>query len=293
MKKIILIISILLFLGTNAFAKWKYNQGDIVQGEVIFGKKDSFKLPPGEFIVALIAREREFHDMMLYQVDKNSGYVRWAIHLYATGNTEWGWWNTPEWCERTNVYFIKKKKGNKKYACWMVNHTRSDIGANKGFWKKVREYEITNGIKTPDILVYSSHEFSKGPKVWGSGYFYNPELDGIPKPEGLEWATNEFHMQRVMNYPKHEEFLKKYISISAKFVDEFNKTHKIKGQLSLNPKENLSQVSINTEKTDNKSVSKSTDNKNVVEELKDLKDLLDSGAITQDEFEKAKKKLLN
>ena len=60
MKKIILIISILLFLGTNAFAKWKYNQGDIVQGEVIFGKKDTFKLPPGEFFVALVTREREF-----------------------------------------------------------------------------------------------------------------------------------------------------------------------------------------------------------------------------------------
>ena len=293
MKKIILIISIFLFLGTNAFAKWKYNQGDIVQGEVIFGKKDIFKLPPGEFIVALISREREFHDMMLYQVDKNSSYVRWAIHLYATGNTEWGWWNLPKWCKRTNVYFIKKKKGNKKYACWMVNHTRSDIVANNGFWEKVREYEITNGIKSPDIFVYSSHEFSKGPKVWGSGYFYNPELDGIPRPKGLEWATNEFHMQRVMNYPKHEEFLKKYISISAKFVDEFNKSHKIKGQLSLNPKENFSQVSINTEKTDNKNVTKSGDNKNVVDKLKDLKGLLDSGAITQDEFEKAKKKLLN
>ena len=293
MKKIILIISILLFLGTNAFAKWKYNQGDIVQGEVIFGKKDTFKLPPGEFFVALVTREREFHDMMLYQIDKNSGYVRWGIHLYATGNTEWGWWNMPKFCNRTNVYFIKKKKGNKKYACWMVNHYRSDIPSNKGFWAKVREYEISNGLKNPDIFIGSQHEYSKGPKVWGSIYFYNPELDGVPKPKSLEWNTNEFHKQRVMDYPKHEEFLKKYISVSAEFVDEFNKTHKIKGQLSLNPKENFSEVSINTEKTDNKSVSKSADKKNIVEELKGLKDLLDAGAITQDEFEKAKKKLLN
>ena len=33
-----------------------------------------------------------------YQIDKNSGYLRWAIHLYATGNTEWGWWNMPKFC---------------------------------------------------------------------------------------------------------------------------------------------------------------------------------------------------
>ena len=175
----------------------------------------------------------------------------------------------------------------------MINHYRSDIPSNKGFWAKVREYEISNGLKNPDIFIGSQHEYSKGPKVWGSIYFYNPELDGVPKPKSLEWNTNEFHKQRVMDYPKHEEFLKKYISVSAEFVDEFNKTHKIKGQLSLNPKENFSEVSINTEKTDNKSVSKSADKKNIVEELKGLKDLLDAGAITQDEFEKAKKKILN
>ena len=293
MKKIVLVISIFMLLITNSFAKWKYNPGDIVQNEVVFGKKDSFKLPRGEFFVAFVSREREFKDIMLYQIDKDSGYVRWAIHFYATGKTDWGWWNQPKFCKRTNVYFIKTYKGNKNYACWMINHYRSDIPSNKGFWAKVREYEISNGLKNPDIFIGSQHEYSKGPKVWGSIYFYNPELDGVPKPKSLEWNTNEFHKQRVMDYPKHEEFLKKYISVSAEFVDEFNKTHKIKGQLSLNPKENFSEVSINTEKTDNKSVSKSTDKKNIVEELKGLKDLLDAGAITQDEFEKAKKKLLN
>ena len=293
MKKIILIISILLFLGTNAFAKWKYNQGDIVQGEVIFGKKDTFKLPPGEFFVALVTREREFHDMMLYQIDKNSGYVRWGIHLYATGNTEWGWWNMPKFCNRTNVYFIKKKKGNKKYACWMVNHYRSDIPSNKGFWAKVREYEISNGLKNPDIFIGSKHEYSKGSKVWGSAYFYNPELDGVPKPKSLEWDTNEFHKQRVMNYPKHEKFLKKYISVTAKFVDELNKSLNIRGKLKLNPQENFSEETINVEKKDSQNATKSAEKKDIVGELKTLKELLDAGALTQDEFDKAKKKLLN
>ena len=97
----------------------------------------------------------------------------------------------------------------------MVNHTRSDIAANKGFWKEVRDYEIANGIKNPDILVYSFNTYSKGSKLYELGYYYNPELDGVPKPKSLEWDTNEFHMQRVMDYPKHEAFLKKFISISA------------------------------------------------------------------------------
>ena len=239
MKKYITLIIISLLLFTNANAKWNYNQGDLVQDEVIFGKKDSFKLPPGEFVVAINSRQREFKDLMLYQIDKNSGVIRWSIHFFATGNTQWEWWNPPKFCERTNVYFIQKKIANKKYACWMVNHSRSDIAANKGFWAKVREYEIANRIKGPDIYVYSQYEYSKGPRLWGAEYYYNPELDGIPKPKSLEWDTNEFHKQKVINFPKHEEFLKKYISISAGFVEAFNTTRKIKSSsaLSLNASE--------------------------------------------------------
>ncbi len=294
MKKYLSLAIISLLLCTNVYAKWNYNVGDIIQNEVVFGKKDAFKLPPGKFIVAVISKEKEFRDIMLYQIDKDSGYARWAIQFYATGRTQWQYWNPPKFCKRTNVYFIKEYRGNNSYACWMVNHSRSDIGANKGFWAKVREYEIANKIKTPDIFVYSRYEYSKGSKMWGSSYYYNPELDGIPKPKSLEWDTNEFHKQRVMNYPKHEEFLKKYISVTSTFISEFNKTHKIKNssKLSLNVDQNFTQASINTgEGTSNQKKKKLESS--IVEELKSLKDLLDSGAITQDEFEKAKKKILN
>jgi len=289
---ILIIISLLLF--TNANAKWKYKPGDLVQGEVVFGTKDSFKLPPGEFIVAVNSREKEFKDLKLYQFDENSGVIRWSIHFFATGRTQWEWWNPPKFCERTNVYFIQKKIANKKYACWMVNHSRADISDNKGFWAKVREYEIANKLKSPDIYVYSQYEYSRGSKVWHAKYFYNPELDGVPKPKSLEWDTNEFHKQRVMNYPKHEEFLKKYISISAAFVNDFNTTHKIKNssKLSLNASEFITSASINT---DNGASSKKnkTSTQSLTEELKSLKNLLDSGAITNEEFKKAKDKLLN
>ena len=283
MKKYTIFIIISLLLFTNANAKWKYKQGDIVQGEVVFSKKDSFKLPPGEFIVAI-------KDIMLYQIDDKSGYTRWAIHFYATGSTQWEWWNPPKFCERTNVYFIQKKISNKKYACWMVNHSRSDIGANKGFWAKVREYEIANRIKGPDIYVYSQYEYSKGPRVWGAQYYYNPELDGVPKPKSLEWDTNEFHLQRVMNYPKHEAFLKKYISVTASLVDRFNQLNKVKGGLTLDASTLITQASINVGSSEaTKEVSKGS----IVEQIKQLKELMDAGAITQEEFDKAKKKLFN
>ena len=296
MKKILGIIVVGLLLSANAYAaKFSAKVGDIVQNEVSFGKNDKFPLPPGKFTVAVIKKNKEFRDVMLHQIDEKSGTLRWAISIYATGRTKWEWWNPSKFCKRSDVYFIKKKLANKKFACWMVNHSRSDIGAEKGFWKLVRDYEISNNIVTPDIFVYSRYAYAKSSKLYGISYYYNPELDGVPKPKQLDWETNEFHVQRVMRNPKHEAFLKKYISISANLVDRFNQLNKVKGGLTLNPEENFTQASINVEKAGTKKVKKSTDaNKgDVVSQIKGLKELLDAGAITQDEFDKAKKKLLN
>jgi len=296
MKNLLGIMVLSLLLSTSAFAaKFSAKAGDIVENEITFGKRDKFPLPPGKFTVGVIKKSKEFTDIVLHQIDEKSGTVRWAISIYATGNTQWEFWNPSKFCKRTNVYFIKKKISNKKFACWMVNHTRSDITDNKGFWKLVRDYEIANKIKSPDIFVYSQYAYAKGSKLYGVSYYYNPELDGVPKPKNLEWATNEFHMQRVMQYPKHEEFLKKYISVSANLVDRFNQLNKVKGALTLNPEENFTQASINVEKAKTKKVKKSTDTDkgDIVSQIKGLKELLDAGAITQEEFDKAKKKILN
>jgi len=296
MKKILGIVVLGLLMSANVYAAPKFSAkvGDIVENEVSFGKYDKFPLPPGEFTVSVIKRSKRFRDVMLHQIDEKTGTVRWEINIYATGRGE-GWWNAPDFCKRTNIYFIKKKIGNKKFACWMVNHTRTDIGANKGFWKEVRDYRLSNKLIVPNIMVYSHYEYAKNSKLYGVQYYYNPELDGVPKPKNLEWDTNEFNINKVMNYPKHEAFLKKYISISANLVDRFNQLNKVKGGLTLNPEENFTQASINVEKAGTKKVKKSTDaNKgDIVSQIKGLKELLDAGAITQDEFDKAKKKLLN
>ena len=227
---------------------------------------------------------------MLYQIDQETGYGRWAIQVMATGSTKWEWWNPGEMCNRTNVYFIKVKKANKKFACWMVNHSRSDIGANKGFWKKVRDYELSSNMKTPDIFVYSHHTYAKGSRFYESQYYYNPELDGVPKPKSLEWDTNEFHLQRVKDYPKHEAFLKKYISVSASLVDRFNQINKVRGSLTLDASTLSTQASSNVGSSE---TTKETPKGNIVEQIKQLKELMDAGAISQEEFDKAKKKLLN
>ena len=97
-------------------------------------------------------------------------------------------------------------------------------------------------------------------------------------------------MQRVMNHPKHEEFLKKYISISANLVDRFNKLNKVKGGLTLDASTLITQASINVGSGE---TTKEVPKGNIAEQINQLKELMDAGAITKEEFEKAKKQILN
>ena len=86
--------------------------------------------------------------------------------------------------------------------------------------------------------------------------------------------------------------MKDYISISASLIDRFNKLNRVKGNLKLDASTYIKQASTNFQKKDTEETS--SENKgDLINQIKSLKELLDAGAITQDEFDKAKKKILN
>ena len=55
----------------------------------------------------------------------------------------------------------------------------------------------------------------------------------------------------------------------------------------------INETEVKPKTTKKKDDKNSNNNDDIVKKLKDLKELLDSGLLTQDEFDKAKKKLLN
>ena len=79
----------------------------------------------------------------------------------------------------------------------------------------------------------------------------------------------------------------KWISISAKRHKEFENNNQIKNSQKLNLDKYISK--INTESKSIKTKSKN----DLTQQLKKLSDLYKSGALTKEEFTKAKKKLLN
>ena len=318
MKRLLVYLFIVpcLLLSINAYAGSKFSAkvGDIVENEVGFGK-DKFPLPSGKFTVAVSKKWQDFRDVLLVQIDEDTGIVKWKIHLTATGYTKEknSAWLPSKMCDQTNVYFIKVEKGSARFACWIVSHSDAGakdiirlsksnnffsfgntmyhkIGAHQGYSVKVEEYESASNINSPDMFIVSRHHYANKSKLYESEYYYNPEFDGVPKSENLDWDKNEFNKNKIKNFPKHEESLKNFIGISANLINRFNKLNKVKGGFRLDAEEYFTQASLNVEKKEPK---KSVKKNDIVNQIKVLKELFDVGAISQDEFDKAKKKILN
>jgi hypothetical protein len=294
MIRVLAVMFLSLFLSINAYAsKFSAKLGDTVENEVSFGK-DKFPLPTGKFLVAASKKWLDFRDVLLVQIDEDTGIIRWKIKLTATGNKseKYSTWLPGEICELQNGYFLKVKKGSQKFACWLVESSDSEpkqiirksisnnyfsfgntiyhkTNPSQGIAEKTREFESQNNIKLPDMFVVNRHQYAKKARLYESEYYYNPEVDG----------------------KTHKEFLKDYISISASLIDRFNKLNKVKGNFTLDASSYITQASTNqindTKKTTNENKS------DLINQIKSLKELLDAGAITQDEFDKAKKKILN
>ena len=120
-------------------------------------------------------------------------------------------------------------------------------------------------------------------------YAIDPEFHGGPKSEFTSEANNEFHRSNIDKYPDHKKYMEDWVKKSAQRHKLFEEKVKAKSyhKLDLNEyvKGEIIEETIETTQTD--------DGNNITQQLKDLKELYDSGALTKQEFKKAKKKLLN
>jgi hypothetical protein len=315
MLRILIVIFLSLFLNINAYAsKFSAKQGDTVENEVSFGN-DKFPLPEGKFLVAIVSKWLDFRDVLLVQIDEDTGIIRWKIKLTATGNKseKYSAWLPGPMCKLNTGYFVKVKKGSSKFACWLVESSDSEpklitrtaksnnffsfgdivyhkIKPTQGISEKIREFESQKNIKLPDMFFVSRHQYAKKARLYESEYYYNPEVDGIPEPENLEWERNEFHKQRIKNFPDHEAFLNKFISVSGSLIDRFNQLNKVRGAMTLDASNYVVQASMNAQTS---GANNETSKESIVDQIKQLKELLDAGVLTKEEFEKAKKQILN
>tara|TARA_Y100000817_G_scaffold301963_1_gene282423 strand:- start:840 stop:1814 length:975 start_codon:yes stop_codon:yes gene_type:complete len=324
MRKIIyqlFLILIISFYSQNKSFSDYYKIGQEIEGEFRFTKKISFPLEPGIWTVVRkdgwfygdirvrmigialldgneIVAMREFQEGLMSASWQSA--INTSLHRYFYIDKYDGCY------ERTEYTVVKVKNEGSFTNCFRVAHmdVRKEIYTPDDpegvVWtKNYRKFIKDNNIQIPEIMLWSWHGFfsrTVSNNLYTAAYMDNPEYFEGPAHQFATEETSEYHPSNIGKYPKFKKYMEEFVKISAKRHIDFEKDVGAKRHHELD----FSSIGLaknkknrNRNKKEKKSVNSSKSSKDIVQQLNDLKKLLDSGVITKKEFEKAKKKILN
>ncbi|MDA7593710.1 SHOCT domain-containing protein [Candidatus Pelagibacter sp.] len=302
-----LVILFLIFSFTYSIAE-NYKVDDKVKDQFIFNKKFKIDLPEGEWTIAdksafeyygIFAKEYlllKLEDNKVIEAisigemkteGKYQGAINSALYEILFKNKYDGCYERPEYS--VLEFYAKGSSHN----CFTVGHQDlvkdiydPDDPELKTAYSQLKVWLKNRSIELPKIALYSSHSYFSRLAMgkWLTlGYLVDPKVLNAPKIKFLTEESSEYHKYNINNYPEHNKIMKKWISISAERHVNFEKSIKVIKRHLLD----LDQYYLAESKSDNQ-LSNET-----IDQIKKLNDLYKSGILTKEEFEKAKKKILN
>jgi hypothetical protein len=195
--------------------------------------------------------------------------------------------------ERPEYYLLELFKKGNSVNCMKVRHldvlkefNNPDDPESRGDYGKIKKWIRDNNYKYPNIMLRSQHLYFsrlvRGELIEVT-YTINPKILNAPESKYLTEESSEYHKYNIEEFPKHKKIMEQWVSIASKRHKIFEKNHKARKHHLLD----LSKYISNTSGTENKL------NQETIDSLNELNDLYKAGVLTKEEFEKAKKKLLN
>ena len=310
MKKFLLHFIFIIFFTTSGSFALDYEIGSKVTGSFEATKKLKIDLPPGEWDV-IERKSWAFYGLRAFtytlaRVEK--GKVVEAIgltELHTAGVYE-GHLNVEilkiffkgkyDGCyERPEYYYLNFYKKGSTFNCFLVRHGvpekaiyDPDDPELRNAYSQVKKWIKNNSIELPKIMLGSEHMYFSRlvfGKIYGVSYSIDPSILNAPEINFFTEESSEYHKNRIQNYPEHEKIMKEWMLISADRHRNFEKSVKALERHHLN----LEEFALVNTKSNN-STEASND---IVKEIQKLNDLYKEGVLTKEEFEKAKKKILN
>ena len=295
-------ITILIFFSliSSAYTK-NYNLNDTIENKIQLTNKIYLDVSPGKWKVIekyiwfwgainitnysfAKINQNKISRVIEVQIAKMSGGyqadVDFFIHEYFFKNKHDGCYQRPEYT------LVQRYKLGNTTNCLIVRH----IDTNKELYSpddpetyveraNYRNYVEQNNLKFPKIMLSSQHAyFSRlvSNNMITVAYFDEPDLDANSTVlEFFSEDSSEFHPLKIDRFPKHKELMQKYLNKSFIRHKEFEKSVKVKKKHQLN----FNDIEL--------------DESNLLENLNKLNELFKSGALTEEEFKKAKKRILN
>ena len=145
-------------------------------------------------------------------------------------------------------------------------------------------YIEDNSIELPNIALRSAHiifDRSISQKYYALSHIINPEFFKGPMNKFMTENDSEYHPLNISKYPAHKKFMNKFLSKSSLFHQDIENKLGVKNQKKLEISNYITEVP------------KNEINDNTISQLKKLNELFKAGVLNKEEFEKAKKKILD
>ena len=309
MKKFIIILFIYLFSFFNIVNAKTYRIGTTFENEIQFSKRIVLPLTNGKWEVVdrytwsyaflrfkgnWIARIENNEIMEMITIERANLAGAYMGEIDSIVN-EIIFKDKYDGCyERSEYLIVEFYKRGGTHNCLVVRHydmnkeiyTPDDPSGQRAKFKKLVK---DNSIKMPPIAFHSWHSYfsrlSRG-EWYLIQYIANPKIFNSPKINFLTEDSSEFHRANISRYPEHKIVMDKWISLSAKRHQYLEKLFKAKDRHLLNLNNFIIQNGV-------EDLNNEDSNKNIAEDLKRLNELYKSGALTEEEFKKAKDKILN
>ena len=307
MKKILGIIVLGLLGCLNVNAK-NYKVDDIVENQFYINKKFIVDLPEGKWSLAeksswfyyglsskTFTLVRIKNDVVIEGISINEfktagvyeDQVNQALYEILFKNKYNGCYDRPKY---TVIKFYAK--GSTHNCFWVGHHDlikhiyNPDDPELKTANTQLKIWLKNKQISLPKVALYSEHSYfsrlAMG-KWYAVTYLIDPKILNAPNNNFITEESSEYHKYNIDNYPEHKKIMQKWISTSARRHIDFENSIKALKRHRLNLNDLSPITSIDNENLSN----------TIVDQLQKLDDLLKGGVLTKEEFDKAKKKLLN
>lgn len=304
----IIILTLIFYLNFfNLFAKnTSFTVNNIYSGKFTYAFKD-YEFPPGDWILytknsmGIPHTGLQLKCIEFAQIENNSIKALFDVCDLTTG----GKW-TPiiagylahlykkdkyDNCTlRPEYYYTKLISKGTLTNCFKFRH----VDPNKELYfpddpesnefAAAKKYFKDRNLNLPKTMIGSMHTFyaiSVKDKLVEISYFIDPEFFGAPKTKNGDETMSEYHRNNIDNFPIKKEFMNEWLIKRIKFHKEFEKKMKAKKHqmIDFGVHNNLGNTQSN--------------NSSISTQLENLNDLYKSGALTKEEFEKAKKRILD
>jgi hypothetical protein len=309
-KNILFILFVLFVFNANISLALDYKVGQTIKDSFQVSKKFKIDLSSGEW--TLVQKNSEFYYGLSFKSyvlikTKNNKFIegflieeiRTAGVVESSVNNEiikFIFKNKYDGCyERPEYFYLNFYRKGSTHNCFRVGHR--DIKKRiydprdpeeKNLYPQLKKWLEENSVNLPKVALWSSHSyFSRraSSNLYNLHYYVDTSIINAPENKYFTEETSEYHKNKIKNFPEHEKSMKKWMSISTQRHRNFEKSVRALDKHLLN----LDEISLENYKSNN-NIEDSTD---IVKEIQKLNELYKEGVLTKDEFEKAKKKILN